>query len=159
MPVVQTFFHICSNLFFTYDLCRIIVMSCNWCTEHQHRRYNPLTDQWILVSPHRVKRPWKGLVDPPQEDNVLMFDPKNPLCPGGLRPNGMVWCAIFCHCHNWQLNVELMFNHSVSASALLAMLTTIIARLIVCLSVTFQCFVQANEDMIVCFQHQAGKSF
>lgn len=28
-------------------------------TETPHRRYNPLTDSWILVSPHRTKRPVK----------------------------------------------------------------------------------------------------
>ena len=57
--------------------------------EHQHRRYNPLTEQWVLVSPHRLKRPWAGQVEKRQED-VPPFDPNNPLCPGVTRANGKV---------------------------------------------------------------------
>lgn len=32
--------------------------------EHQHIRYNPLQDEWVLVSAHRMKRPWQGQVTP-----------------------------------------------------------------------------------------------
>ncbi len=38
-------------------------------TEHPHRRYNPLTDQWVLVSPHRAKRPWQGQQEKVVEEN------------------------------------------------------------------------------------------
>lgn len=59
--------------------------------EHPHIRYNPLKDDWILVSPHRTKRPWKGLVEKPQDNSKSSkrFDPSNPLCPGAVRPNGV----------------------------------------------------------------------
>jgi galactose-1-phosphate uridylyltransferase (family 1) len=57
--------------------------------EHPHTRYNPLKDQWVLVSPHRMKRPWQGQVEKPKKNEALLrFDPTNPLCPGATRPNG-----------------------------------------------------------------------
>lgn len=58
--------------------------------EHPHIRFNPLKDEWVTVSPHRMKRPWQGQVEKPQESEVPRFDPKNPLCPGVTRPNGKV---------------------------------------------------------------------
>ncbi|XP_064409391.1 galactose-1-phosphate uridylyltransferase isoform X2 [Latimeria chalumnae] len=59
-------------------------------TEHQHVRYNPLRDEWVLVSAHRMKRPWKGQIEKPPEEDVPRYDPANPLCPGAARANGQV---------------------------------------------------------------------
>ena len=40
-----------------------------------HRRKNILTGEWVLVSPHRTKRPWQGKKDKPQEVELLDYDP------------------------------------------------------------------------------------
>ncbi|XP_030322707.1 galactose-1-phosphate uridylyltransferase [Calypte anna] len=58
--------------------------------EHQHTRYNPLRDDWVLVSAHRVKRPWQGQLEELPPEQVYRWDPKNPLCPGATRANGEV---------------------------------------------------------------------
>lgn len=58
--------------------------------EHQHARYNPLRDDWVLVSAHRVKRPWQGQLEKPPPEDVPRWDPNNPLCPGATRANGEV---------------------------------------------------------------------
>ncbi|MDN4501417.1 UDP-glucose--hexose-1-phosphate uridylyltransferase [Alteromonadaceae bacterium BrNp21-10] len=59
-------------------------------TEHPHRRYNPLIDEWILVSPHRAKRPWQGQVETLDEEQKPAHDKSCFLCAGNTRINGEV---------------------------------------------------------------------
>src|SRR5690606_10435315 len=56
--------------------------------EGAHRRHNPLTDEWVLVSAGRTKRPWQGAVDRPSPDDLPAYDPACYLCPGNVRANG-----------------------------------------------------------------------
>ena len=53
-----------------------------------HRRYNPLIDEWVLVSPGRTNRPWQGGEERPQVERRPEFDPACYLCPGNARANG-----------------------------------------------------------------------
>ena len=53
-----------------------------------HRRYNPLTDEWVLVSAGRTRRPWLGAEEPEPEPAGLAYDPDCYLCPGNVRANG-----------------------------------------------------------------------
>lgn len=53
-----------------------------------HKRYNILTGEWMLVSPHRTKRPWQGKVEKNLKEQLPAYDPSCYICPGNTRANG-----------------------------------------------------------------------
>ncbi len=56
--------------------------------ESPHRRFNPLLRKWVLVSPHRTKRPWQGKVERHPAQSQPEYDPNCYLCPGNERAGG-----------------------------------------------------------------------
>jgi len=56
--------------------------------QNSHRRYNPLMQQWVLVSPHRTQRPWQGQTEKADQPTAPRYDPSCYLCPGNPRAGG-----------------------------------------------------------------------
>ncbi|MGE5550573.1 MAG: UDP-glucose--hexose-1-phosphate uridylyltransferase [Bacteroidota bacterium] len=93
--------------------------------EHPHRRYNPLTQEWVLCSPHRTKRPWQGQVEEPQRERLPAYDPGCYLCPGNARAGGQKnpnytatfvfdndFAALIPAAEDWEINEEdLLIAH------------------------------------------------
>lgn len=71
-----------------------------------HRRFNALTGEWVLVSPHRAKRPWLGQVEHPTPDIRPAYDPTCYLCPGNERVGGV---------HNPQYTGTYVFDNDFPA--------------------------------------------
>ncbi|KNF01595.1 galactose-1-phosphate uridylyltransferase, variant 1 [Puccinia striiformis f. sp. tritici PST-78] len=59
-------------------------------TQHPHRRFNPLTHEWVICSPHRNNRPWQGQIETNEVSELLPYDPKCFLCPNNTRAGGQV---------------------------------------------------------------------
>jgi UDPglucose--hexose-1-phosphate uridylyltransferase len=56
--------------------------------KNPHRRFNPLKQDWVLVSPNRTQRPWQGQMEKPVTPVALTHDPDCYLCPGNMRAGG-----------------------------------------------------------------------
>src|SRR5690349_20521683 len=67
---------------------RITSMDVNELFRHPHRRFNALSGEWIMVSPHRTERPWQGQVEQPAPEHRPAYDPQCYLCPGNDRAGG-----------------------------------------------------------------------
>ena len=75
-------------------------------SEDPHRRLNALTNEWVLVSPHRATRPWQGEVERVPAASEVTYDPTCYLCPGNARAGGA---------HNPQYQTTFVFDNDFPA--------------------------------------------
>jgi UDPglucose--hexose-1-phosphate uridylyltransferase len=76
-------------------------------TPGNHRRRNPLTGRWVLVSSGRLGRPWQG-ERAALEPAGPAFDPNCYLCPGNIRAGGQ---------HNPDYGSTFVFDNDFAALA------------------------------------------
>jgi UDPglucose--hexose-1-phosphate uridylyltransferase len=74
--------------------------------QQSHRRFNPLTNEWVLVSPHRTQRPWQGAIEAVPQSDRPQYDPTCYLCPGNARAGGV---------HNPQYSSTFVFENDFAA--------------------------------------------
>ncbi len=58
--------------------------------DYSHKRFNILTGEWVLVSPHRAKRPWQGQEEAVSHEQRPAHDPTCYLCARNTRINGEI---------------------------------------------------------------------
>jgi UDPglucose--hexose-1-phosphate uridylyltransferase len=82
---------------------------------HPHRRYNPLLDEWILVSPQRAMRPWQGQTENEIDEKRPSHDPNCYLCAGNVRANGLQ-NAVYTDCYVFENDFSALMKEEIEDS-------------------------------------------
>jgi UDPglucose--hexose-1-phosphate uridylyltransferase len=90
--------------------------------QYSHRRLNILTGEWVLVAPHRTKRPWQGHEEGKPKKSQQPHDPTCYLCPGNTRANGTVnpdYQSTFAFINDFSALIEDVPSFDIHESGLL----------------------------------------